>query len=576
LWDTVAAYGLPVDEMTRGVSQWIWPLELPERELCKGVKRACHALALDEERTTFQPVLWNERGEIPAPADAQGVRHTKDERISQVWFAGVHSSVGGGYPDDALAHIPLCWIMKEAQDCGLKYKVSPAADPDALLAALSARDKDGRMYDSRQGLGGYYRYGPRKIWDLCHARFSRKRGDEVEIKLPKIHESALRRMRQEAHPYAPIGISAKYEVVTEDRKILPPQQNPYETPQRAEARARAQERVWNIVWFRRLVYFATVAASLHLVLYPLVRALPPANEYSTLLRPVSDAVRAIGSFLPKALEVWFNAYARDPGRFLLAALAVGVLTWLSSIILAGKISDTMRSMWRSDLAPNTTSLLNRSIFWLRTSWGYRRFLSVMKRQIAPAFFAAVFLYAGLTFASHLIFNFEDSAGLICRESAAPLELAPGQTAPEIRFATKDICKATGILLKDNGHYFITVKEVSPWRDGSIETTVAGFYSANQEWTTRAIMYLAWPLKRVFIRPWFRVIARVGSTGNYEDFLDPNSRSSPSPDVVQEPFNPGRSGELFFYVNDAVLALPWLHDYFYRNNAGEAIITIKRL
>src|SRR5436190_7087914 len=29
LWDTVAAYGLPVDEMTRGVSNWLWPLELP-------------------------------------------------------------------------------------------------------------------------------------------------------------------------------------------------------------------------------------------------------------------------------------------------------------------------------------------------------------------------------------------------------------------------------------------------------------------------------------------------------------------------------------------------------------------
>ncbi|WP_160321780.1 T6SS phospholipase effector Tle1-like catalytic domain-containing protein, partial [Bradyrhizobium pachyrhizi] len=33
LWDTVAAYGLPVDEMTQGVSQWIWPLELPGHTL---------------------------------------------------------------------------------------------------------------------------------------------------------------------------------------------------------------------------------------------------------------------------------------------------------------------------------------------------------------------------------------------------------------------------------------------------------------------------------------------------------------------------------------------------------------
>ncbi len=84
LWDTVAAYGLPVDEMARGVSQWIWPLELPNRMFDTRILRACHALSLDDERTTFHPVLWNENGVPP------GV-------LTQVWFAGVHSNVGGGY-----------------------------------------------------------------------------------------------------------------------------------------------------------------------------------------------------------------------------------------------------------------------------------------------------------------------------------------------------------------------------------------------------------------------------------------------------------------------------------------------
>src|SRR5262249_7556642 len=175
--------------MTRGVSQWIWPLELPERRLCDQVERACHALSLDDERTTFHPVLWTERDEKRPACDADGIYETKKERISQVWSAGVHSNVGGGYPDDSLAHIPLCWIMAEAQDCGLRYK------PDAVEQCKAARDKDGRLYDSRHGLGGYYRYGPRKIYDLCHMRFSRRRDDEVEIAVAKIHESALKRSR---------------------------------------------------------------------------------------------------------------------------------------------------------------------------------------------------------------------------------------------------------------------------------------------------------------------------------------------------------------------------------------------
>ena len=40
--------------------------------------------------------------------------------------------------------------------------------------------------------------------------------------------------------------------------------------------------------------------------------------------------------------------------------------------------------------------------------------------------------------------------------------------------------------------------------------------------------------------------------------------------------PERSGELFLYVNDAVLPLPWVYDLFYRNNKGTASIVIRRL
>jgi uncharacterized protein (DUF2235 family) len=123
VWDTVAAYGLPMDEMTRGVSRWIMPLELPTHTLDRErVMRACQALSLDEERTTFHPELWDEKIVPPSEFDPNKERHIADEQISQVWFAGVHSNVGGGYPDDALAYIPLVWMLNEAQRCGLKFK----------------------------------------------------------------------------------------------------------------------------------------------------------------------------------------------------------------------------------------------------------------------------------------------------------------------------------------------------------------------------------------------------------------------------------------------------------------------
>lgn len=173
VWDTVAAYGLPLDEMTRGVSNWVWPLELPNRILSPRVKCARHALALDDERTTFHPVLWTEEGEsrpaVPTTID--------DERLVQVWFVGMHANVGGGYPDDAVAFVPLNWLVDEAIKRGLIFKNAPFADPDSIKWISSSQDKDGRLYDSRSGLGSYYRYGPRKVTDLCNDPY-------VDVRIP--------------------------------------------------------------------------------------------------------------------------------------------------------------------------------------------------------------------------------------------------------------------------------------------------------------------------------------------------------------------------------------------------------
>jgi hypothetical protein len=248
------------------------------------------------------------------------------------------------------------------------------------------------------------------------------------------------------------------------------------------------------------------------------------------------------------------------------------LTWLGSVVLAEQINDAMRSIWRSHPAPKPLPFWHRAIFGLRTSRPYIAVHSALKRHIAPALFAFLILYAGVALASHLIFDFEDSAGLICHSSPTLRELEPNDTATDILFQTKDICTATGVNLEQGGRYLITVTPLSPWRDGDIDTGVTGFYSADQPWLTRTILYLGLPLKRTFIRPWFRVIARVGSTGNYEDFLDPDSPGSTS---LQENLPSGRSGELFLYVNDAVLAIPGLQHVFYANNKGTAAVSVKR-
>ena len=60
VWDTVSAYGGPITEITRAIDNWIFPLSMPDYQLHERVLRARHALALDDERDAFQPLLWDE------------------------------------------------------------------------------------------------------------------------------------------------------------------------------------------------------------------------------------------------------------------------------------------------------------------------------------------------------------------------------------------------------------------------------------------------------------------------------------------------------------------------------------
>jgi len=80
-----------------------------------------------------------------------------------------------------------------------------------------------------------------------------------------------------------------------------------------------------------------------------------------------------------------------------------------------------------------------------------------------------------------------------------------------------------------------------------------------------------PLRRELIRPWFRVVAHTGGAGGEESFLDPD----PKDKSIEEVLKATRDGELFLFVNDAVLAIPGLFDAFYRDNVGSAEVTVTR-
>ena len=115
---------------------------------------------------------------------------------------------------------------------------------------------------------------------------------------------------------------------------------------------------------------------------------------------------------------------------------------------------------------------------------------------------------------------------------------------------------------------------SPWQDDA--NPVGHWTSQAPDWKRKVAGYATDPLRRVFFRPWFRLLARINSKGVAEDFLDPVViRGKPVTTYWAETKKTDRGGELFLYVNGPVLPFPWIADFFYRRHSGDAQIVIER-
>ena len=220
VWDTVDAVGMPIDEL-KCVPELVmgfcgrraWGFN--DRKLHPCVRHAYHALALDEERKTFLPNIWD-----PDP-----------ERIEQVWFAGVHSNVGGGYPKDSLSFVSLDWMMGKAGRYGLMFK---HGERSRIQQQANAH---GRMYDSRAGIGMFYRFGRRhpclrppqplpkntpsgkRCWQAVKAWFQELIGRERTESCPDrplVHTSVVERIRRGSNRYAPKNLCCEYHVAYSD------------------------------------------------------------------------------------------------------------------------------------------------------------------------------------------------------------------------------------------------------------------------------------------------------------------------------------------------------------------------
>lgn len=579
VWDTVDAYGMPIDELTRAWDMVVWPLMPKDRDLSPRIKRARHALALDERRESFEPMLWNEAS-----------KDDNASRLQQVWFPGMHADVGGGYPDDALAYSTLNWMLDEsAKNNGLDYIPAERAAIKNYIAPL------GPLHNSRNGFGNFYRYAPRDIESLCNSKkpgllnslkafFKRPDAEknEVSIKKPKFHHSVFERIAHGGDGYAPINLPADYAVVDAGGAVIDianplPTQIPPESAEQAKARRGRQIAIWSKVWWRQIVYFATLAAILFFIVYPqspLFQSLGKIfDENITVLlggfRNLFATIPSLLNFIPGAgiAEDWIAQYQSQPFIFLLLLGVIGALLW-SSHWLKAKLISEMRGYLIHIVQPGPHQVAV-------PCGGFARFLdsSLYKDRLAKylrmlleaaAVFFLLFLMAAAI--SHLWFAYQEGSGAVCEKTAPDRALESKLTLP---FNPKNPCFDTGINVKRGQRLTIVFKVPEGWHDDSIPADAEGWVN------TPPYMYAFLPLRRHLFTDWYQPVARIGRKLFDRYPLVENctpDREEGKPAGVEAPtrkicmkIKPRRSGRLFLYLNDAVLFSPDFYWEFYRNN-----------
>ncbi len=154
VWDTVASLG------------WFYGKKFFNAKVNPGVENYYQAIAIDEKRKKFPISLWDESNRAP------------NQTIEQVWFAGVHSDIGGSYEQRGLSSITLVWMLTAAETKGLRLSEGwkEQIHPDPLA----------KLHNSRTGL-----------WQLWPT---------VTRKIPegaKIHKSVLLR-KKAMEDYTPV------------------------------------------------------------------------------------------------------------------------------------------------------------------------------------------------------------------------------------------------------------------------------------------------------------------------------------------------------------------------------------
>lgn len=604
VWDTVAAYGGPIVELTRGIDAYLWPLSMTDGCLNAKVEFACHALSIDEERDAFQPVLWDEvdwaeKARCAYPRDDQQDKRTAfQERMKQVWFAGVHSDVGGGYPDPSLSYVSLVWMMDEAEKAGLRL----LAEQKKLFCDQS--NSLGPIHDSRAGIGAYYRPQPRKIaayLDRASGMFEPGMDLEVQtlsLRDPvlgekpapphglllecRVHESVAARLVAGTDDYAPIGLPPRVSIepypenLTGGHPVVDPSVcNRLRTSDRDWYER--QERIWDAVFRRRQLYFATIAVTLALVSMPLWAGLLPMPS-SPDNRGIMQRLTSWSAHVPVGpTRPWITAFETNFPVFVVLAILAGLTTHLGGRVRRETVTRSYQ-LWLARLhgrEPPASAPPPGAFTRFRISAPYQRIFRFLKWRTAP-FLAAVALavtgaWLALILVTQTMWSFAESR--LCRASAAGL-------GSEIVLDITKTCQPLAQVQR--GHrYQITIEERQAWSDDGIPATPLGVRNI---WSDRRVPFVSkvaltfgMPLRRIVDANYLQPAVKLRPFEGYRGLVPRNQIAAlrlahrDGSRFYTAIFEADYDGDLSIFVNDA--ALPGMGNAFYANNRGTATVRI---
>jgi uncharacterized protein (DUF2235 family) len=222
VWDTVASVIVP----------------RPDRLYCPSFEQLAYtrenssvrifrqAIAIDERRRMFRLQPWEPNQTFMSNRFSE-TNNAAPQDAQQVWFAGVHGDIGGGYPekDSGLSKYPLLWMIEEAVKCGL------AVNPATVNQLAWGRQRQGSPFsyvapdfmsaahDSMSAAWRLLEYIPKpdkyKEWQARESALGFYIPDAEPRVIPEdafIHESVVEKIAKDPN-YRPVNMPARYQVI---------------------------------------------------------------------------------------------------------------------------------------------------------------------------------------------------------------------------------------------------------------------------------------------------------------------------------------------------------------------------